>query len=158
MLEASINVSANDVDAMSARHSGAMPALPEPPPSSAYRYVADERRPVEILVFRMDPSDVEEFLRIDHDVWTLGEAATPGLAGIPFESKEVWLDDSRPGEVTIVFVWPTMADWDAVADPDFQQLLLSIFDERFGRPYELVREVHEERAKGIHRWSRFERT
>lgn len=134
-----------------------MAELPDPPPTSTYRYAAEESRPIEVLVFRMDPDDVDEFLRIDHEVWTLGEAATPGMGEIPFMSKEVWLDDSRPGEVTIVFVWPTMAHWDEVADPDFQTRLQSIFDERFGRPYELVREIHDERDRGIQRWSRFER-
>ena len=131
--------------------------LPTPPPPSAYRYVADERRPVEILVFAMDPADVDDFLRIDHEVWTLGEAATPGTNGVPFLAKEVWLDDSRPGEVTIVFVWPSMADWDTVADPGFQHELLAEFDKRFNRPYELTREIHDERNRGLHRWSRFER-
>ncbi len=131
--------------------------LPDPPDPARYRYVPGERRPVEILVFRVDPDDVEEFLRIDHEVWTLGEAATPGVDEIPFESKEVWLDDSRPGEITIVFVWPTMAAWDTVADPDLQARLTRAFDERFERPYELVREIHDERNRGLHRWSRFER-
>ena len=140
------------------RHSDGMAELPDPPPTTTYRYVADERCPIEVLVFTMDPVDVDRFLRIDHEIWTLGEAATPGMDEIPFVSKEVWLDDSRPGEVTIVFVWPTMADWEAVADPDFQARLQTIFDERFDRPYELTREIHDEREHGLHRWSRFERT
>ncbi|NCX05619.1 MAG: TIGR03792 family protein, partial [Actinobacteria bacterium] len=70
-----------------------------------YSYITDEERPVEVLVFRMDPTVVDEFIRVDHDVWTLGEAHMEGLADIPFLSKEVWLDSSKPGEVTIVFVW-----------------------------------------------------
>jgi hypothetical protein len=83
----------------------------------------------------MDPADVDDFLRIDH---------------------EVWLDESRPGEVTIVFVWPTMQDWVHVGQPAFQAQLQAVFDERFDRPYQLVREIHEERRRGLHRWSRFE--
>lgn len=130
--------------------------LPGPPPAS-YRYSPGEHRPVEILVFRVDPADVEDFLRIDHEVWTLGEAAIPGLDGIAFESKEVWLDDSRPGEITLVFVWPSIEAWDAVADPGLQDHLAAVFDERFDRPYRLVREIHVERARGLYRWSRFER-
>ena len=110
-------------------------SLPSPPDPSSYRYDADERRPVEVLVFTMDPADVDDFLRIDH---------------------EVWLDESRPGEVTIVFVWPTMQDWVHVGQPAFQAQLQAVFDERFDRPYQLVREIHEERRRGLHRWSRFE--
>ena len=129
--------------------------VPSPPPDS-YRYVADTRHPVEVLVFRVDPDDVEEFLRVDHEVWTLGEAATPGFDRIPFDAKEVWLDDSRPGEITIVIVWPSDAAWDAVGRPDVQEHLTAAFDERFGRPYRLVREIHDERRRGLHRRSRFE--
>lgn len=126
--------------------------------TSSYRYQRDERLPVEILVFRVDPDHVEEFLAVDHDVWTLGEAALPGFDRIPFLSKEVWLDDSRPGEITIVFVWESMDAWTAVGAEDIQQRLQAAFDERFGHPAELLRAIHEERAMGIHRWSRFERT
>jgi uncharacterized protein (TIGR03792 family) len=100
---------------------------------------------------------VDEFLRVDHEVWTLGEAATPGLDEIPFLSKEVWLDDSRPDEITIVFVWPSIGAWDTVADADFQERLTRAFDARFPHPYELVRAPHETSDRGIHRWSRFER-
>ena len=51
-----------------------------------YSYVSGERRPVEVLVFQMDPSVVDEFLAIDFEVWTLGEAQTPGLGRLPFLS------------------------------------------------------------------------
>jgi uncharacterized protein (TIGR03792 family) len=131
--------------------------LPEPPEPDTYAYVAHEQRPIEILVFEVDPADVDEFLRVDHEVWTLGEANTPGYDGIPFESKEVWLNDARPGEITIVFVWPDRGSWDVVGRPEFQQQLTAAFDRRFERPYRLVRAVHEEPDGAIHRWSRFER-
>lgn len=122
-----------------------------------YSYINNERRPVEVLVFRMDPSVVDEFIRVDHDVWTLGEALMPGLATIPFLSKEVWLDDSRPGEVTLVFVWDTQEQWDIVGETSFQQELQHIFDSRFPHPVELIRAPHEDSQFGIHRVTRFER-
>lgn len=122
-----------------------------------YRYVANERRPVEILVFRMDPQHVAEFIAIDHEVWTLGEALMPGLDDIPFLSKEVWLDDSKPGEVTLVFVWDTQAAWDQVGEASFQSALQKKFDERFPHPIELISAPHEESNFGIHRVTRFER-
>ena len=117
-----------------------------------------ERRPVEVLVFQVDPNDVEQFLQIDHEVWTLGEAASLGEGDIPFLSKEVWLNDERPGEVTIVFVWPDQAHWDAVGADAIQARLTSEFERRFPKPFELVRSIHEEQAFGVHRWSRFERS
>lgn len=122
-----------------------------------YSYINNERRPVEVLVFRMDPSVVDEFIRVDHDVWTLGEALMPDLATIPFLSKEVWLDDSRPGEVTLVFVWDTQEQWDIVGETSFQQELQHIFDSRFPHPVELIRAPHEDSQFGIHRVTRFER-
>ena len=122
-----------------------------------YSYINNERRPVEVLVFRMDPSVVDEFIRVDHDVWTLGEALMPGLSTIPFLSKEVWLDDSRPGEVTLVFVWDTQEQWDIVGETSFQQELQRIFDSQFPHPVELIRAPHEDSQFGIHRVTRFER-
>ena len=124
---------------------------------SGYRYTADERQPVEVLVFRVDPRHVDEFLRVDHEVWTLGEALAEGADRIPFLSKEVWLDDSRPGEVTLVFVWESMEAWESGDTDPLQSALQADFDARFPHEVELVRAVHEERDKGIHRWSRFER-
>jgi uncharacterized protein (TIGR03792 family) len=130
--------------------------FPERP--GAYRYTREERLPVEILVFQVDPDDVEEYLRVDHEVWTLGEAFHPELDHIPFVSKEVWLNDARPGEITLIFVFESMEAWNTVGADHIQAQLIAEFDRRFGRPHELVRAVHEEERFGIHRWSRFERT
>ncbi len=122
-----------------------------------YSYVEGERRPVEVLIFSMDPSVVDEFIKVDHEVWTLGEALMPSLSRIPFLSKEVWLDDSKPGEVTLVFIWDTQEEWDAVGETNFQQELQNLFDSRFPHPVQLVRALHEESQMGIHRVTRFER-
>ena len=113
--------------------------------------------PVEVLVFQVDPDHLDEFLHLDHDVWTLGEAFADPAAPIPFLSKEVWLDDSRPGEVTLVFVWESMEAWRSVDTEVLQRSLQDRFDREFEHPARLVRAVHEEHQRGIHRWSRFER-
>jgi uncharacterized protein (TIGR03792 family) len=123
----------------------------------SYRYITNERRPVEILVFRMNPQHVDEFIAIDHEVWTLGEALMPGLNDVPFLSKEVWLDDSKPGEVTLVFVWDTQDAWNRVGEPSFQAELQKQFDEKFPHPIELISAPHEDSRFGIHRVTRFER-
>jgi uncharacterized protein (TIGR03792 family) len=106
--------------------------------NAPYRYVSHERRPVEVLVFRMDPAHVEAYLAIDHEVWTRGEAFGEGFDRIPFLSKEVWLDDSRPGEVTLVFVWETLEALMAVGREAVQQVLQARFDALFPHPVELV--------------------
>ena len=124
---------------------------------SNFSYVSGERRPIEVLVFRMDPAVVEQFIRIDHEVWTMREAFMDGLTRIPFLSKEVWLDDSKPGEVTIVFVWDTQAEWDQVGASEFQQKLQAEFDALFPHTVELIAAPHEDSHFGIHRVTRFER-
>ncbi|MSO15744.1 MAG: TIGR03792 family protein [Ilumatobacteraceae bacterium] len=124
---------------------------------SQYSYITGEERPVEVLVFRMDPAVVEEFIRVDHEVWTLGEAHMEGPIDIPFLSKEVWLDTSKPGEVTIVFVWDTQDAWNIVGNTELQKKLQSEFDSRFPYPIELIAAPHEDSHFGIHRVTRFER-
>ena len=122
-----------------------------------FRYTKGERLPIEVLVFEMSPVHVEEYLAIDHEIWTLGEATLPGFDRTPFLSKEVWLDDSRPGRVTIVFVWESLEEWMRVGSPEIQQRLQAEFDARFKHPVKLVEAWHEDTNFGLHRWSRFER-
>lgn len=122
-----------------------------------YVYTRGERLPVEVLVFEMDPDHVAEYLTVDHDVWTLGEARLDP-DHIPFLSKEVWLDDAHPGRITLVFVWESLEAWMRVGADDVQSRLQAHFDERFPHPVRLVRAFHEESDHGIHRWSRFERS
>jgi uncharacterized protein (TIGR03792 family) len=122
-----------------------------------HSYAHNERLPVEVLVFEMDPAVVDEFLRIDHEVWTLGEAYLPGHDRIPFLSKEVWLDDANTGRVTLVFVWESRESWDRVGEPSIQARLQAEFDSRFPHEVRLVAAPHEDSDQGIHRVSRFER-
>jgi uncharacterized protein (TIGR03792 family) len=122
-----------------------------------FRYINSEKLPIEVLVFEMDPAHVDEYLAVDHEVWTLGEALLPGFEQIPFLSKEVWLDDSRPGRVSIVFVWESLEAWMRVGVKEIQQRLQAEFDARFNHPVKLVEAWHEDTNFGLHRWSRFER-
>ena len=122
-----------------------------------YRYTKGEKLPIEVLVFEMDPKHVEEFLVADHEVWTLGEAELPGFDQIPFLSKEVWLDDSWPGRVKLIFVWESLEAWMRVGITDIQKRLQAEFDARFKHPVKLVEAWHEDSNFGLHRWSRFER-
>jgi uncharacterized protein (TIGR03792 family) len=125
--------------------------------SNGYRYQSGERLPVEVMVFEVAPEHVEEFLAVDHEVWTLGEARTEGVDHIPFLSKEVWLDDAHPGRIILTFVWESIDSWQRVGEDHVQQALQASFDERFPHPVRLLRAFHEESDFGIHRISRFER-
>ena len=68
-----------------------------------YTYVKGEHYPVEHLVFETAPEHVQEFLDVDHQVWTLGEATTDLFDHIPFLYKEVWVNDNKPGEMHFIF-------------------------------------------------------
>jgi uncharacterized protein (TIGR03792 family) len=129
--------------------------FPERPDS--YRYTSGERLPVEILVFEVDPEHVDEYLRVDHEVWTLGEAFHPEVDHIPFLSKEVWLNDNRPGEVTLIFVFESMEAWERIGAGHIQAQIQAEFERRFPHRQTLVRAVHDEEQFEIHRWSRFDR-
>ena len=122
-----------------------------------FQYTPVEHFPVEVLTFEMDPDEVPEFLRIDHEVWTLGEAVLEGFERIPFLSKEVWLDEATPGRVTLVFVWESMESWERVAETGIQQALQRRFDELFGRQLLPVEVIDHRTGPRPHRWSRFDR-
>ncbi len=59
-----------------------------------YTFVKGEHYPVEHLVFETAPEFVEEFLEVDHEVWTLGEAESDLFDHIPFLYKEVWINET----------------------------------------------------------------
>ena len=122
-----------------------------------YTYTSGEHYPVEHLILETAPEHVEEFLEADHLVWTLGEAGCGLFDHIPFLSKEVWVNDHRPGEMHFVFVWESRESWRQVGSPQFQKELAARFEEQFPYPYRLVRCVEEEEHYGIHRYSLFER-
>ena len=122
-----------------------------------YTFTKNEHYPVEHLIFTTAPEHMEEFLKIDHEIWTLGEADTPGIDHIPFLYKEVWVNDNKPGEMHFIFVWESMESWKKCGQKEFQDLLVSKFDAKFKHPYKLTRAIHSEENFGIHRFSRFER-
>ena len=122
-----------------------------------YTYVKGEHYPVEHLVFTTAPEHMEEFLKVDHEVWTLGEAESTLFDHIPFLYKEVWINDHKPGEMHMVFVWESMESWEKMKDRELQERLAAAFDSKFPHPYQLIRCVEEEENFGIQRFSRFER-
>lgn len=67
-----------------------------------YTYTKGEHYPMEHLVFKVAPEDVERYLEVDHEIWTLKEAYAPGFDHIPFLYKEVWLNDNKPGEIHFI--------------------------------------------------------
>ena len=122
-----------------------------------YRYTSAERYPVEVLVFKIDPKDLDEFLEVDNEVWTLGEALSPAVDKVPFLSKEIWVNDNRPGIVTVVLVWENLELWEKIDTKEIQSELIARFEAKFTKPYKLLRVLQNEENYGMHRVSRFER-
>ena len=103
-----------------------------------YTYTKNEHYPMEHLVFKTAPEDVERFLEVDHEVWTLMEAYAPGFDHM-------------------IFAWESIEAWRKIDQKEYQAQLIQEFESRFGRPYELIRCVQNEENFGVHRYSRFER-
>ena len=127
-------------DATATKDAISTPITPSSSSSSKYKYFVAERRPIEVLVIVTAPEHVQEFIALDHEIWTLGEALCNLLPAvksddsssssassssakvavvqstIPFISKDVWLHDNRPGEITLVFTWESQSHWDGVDD------------------------------------------
>ena len=122
-----------------------------------YKYTKNEHYPVEQLVFKINPEDLDEFLRVDHEVWTLGEAFLDEVDRIPFLSKEVWINKNRPGIITVVFEWENRDEWLKVDTKPIQKQLIDLFNSKYTKPYKLLRCIENEENFGIHRVSRFER-
>jgi hypothetical protein len=129
-----------------------------------YKYIVNDdknkRNPVEVLIFSMKEEHVAEFLKIDHEVWTLGEAtyghgiavaesngssintSTSGsISGseIPFLSKEVWLDHNNPGIITMHFIWKNKQKWKEISSKSLQEYLQYEFHQRFLHEYKVIR-------------------
>lgn len=94
---------------------------------------------VEHLVFQVNPARLEEWLALDHELWTLGEAEQwPALV-----RKEVWLNAAMPGEVHCVLYWSDYDAWQAI-DPAWLAWNEQRFADRFGtEDARFVRADHE---------------
>ena len=93
----------------------------------------------EYLVFQVDPDRVDAFIELDHEVWTGYMEQFPA-----FISKDVWINESKPGEVSFIIYWNSYDEWKSIPVEDLIEKEKE-FDEIFGAEnYELVGEYHKE--------------
>ena len=102
---------------------------------------------VEYLVFEVAAEDQTEFIELDDQIWTAALRKQKG-----FVSKEVWIDENHPTQVTLVTFWASYDVWKAIPHSELQATEAR-FKAAFARPYKLVKELHK-----IHRWSRIKMT
>lgn len=97
---------------------------------------------IEELIFKVKPEFVDEFLKIDHEIWTAMLSSYPG-----FESKEVWVSKTNPGEITQVIYWSDYDLWKAIPEEDLMRTQKE-FDEAVGvGNYEWIGAPHDTNQK-----------
>jgi len=122
------------------------------------KYTINEKLPVEILQFYTKPEYVEEFIKVDYDIWTLKEAIDNNIAVYPFYAKEVWLNEQNPGEITIIHIWKSLELWKMLDQKEFQKKCIEEFNNNFKYPYRLLTNVHDQSFWSKYRYSRYEVT
>ena len=126
-----------------------------PAPHDSFTYTPSERLPIEVLVFRVDPAHVDEFLEVDHEVWTLGEALLPVLTASHFDQKrcglttQAWRNHAHL-RVGILEDWNVLQHYIQTAH---KQNLIAVFHTLSNSSLRRTKKV----TIGIHRVSRFER-
>lgn len=92
---------------------------------------------VEYLVFEVNPSKVKEFTQLEHEIWSQMLSEYPG-----FISKEIWLNEYKPSEVTVIIYWESIKLWKSVPEDAIMESIRK-FDEAIGAEnYKLVEERH----------------
>ncbi len=100
--------------------------------------------PVEYLVFQLENVEtIQSFVQLDHEIWTMFLKEYPD-----FVSKEVWVNDTTPGEVHSIIVWKTLDGWKSIPIEKLKQIT-AYFDKQYPYPYKIVRRLHKENEHGL---------
>ena len=95
------------------------------------------RDAVEYLVFQVEPDRVDEFVRLENEIWTNELMRQDG-----FISKDIWINESKPGEVSVIIYWKDFESWKNIPK-EVTEKLTRQFDDQFGaEDYQIIREVH----------------
>ena len=109
--------------------------------TASFGLLAQSQKPpmhqaVEFLIFEMEPELRDRFLQIDRQHWTETLRRQKG-----FISKEVWVDELHPGQVTFVTYWESKALWKAIPAYELAETDRR-FKAAFGHPFRLIEERH----------------
>ena len=102
---------------------------------------------VEFLVFEVASEQRDAFIKLDHEIWTSALRKQDG-----FVSKEVWVDETNPNQVTLVTYWSSYKLWKSIPHVELQATD-ERFKKAFGQPFKLIKELHK-----VHRWFRTKET
>lgn len=100
--------------------------------------------PVEYLVFQLeDPNTIEEFINCDFEVWTSFLKDCKG-----FVSKQIWVNDTTPGEIHAIISWKTVEDWKSIELDQLKEIDKK-FQEKYIHGFNISRRVHKEYSNGL---------
>lgn len=103
--------------------------------------------PLEYLIFQVeDPSEVDRFIKLDHEIWTMFLKEFPD-----FVSKQVWINDSNPGEVHSIISWKTMEGWKSIPVEELKKVDKE-FEQAFANNFKIVRRIHKECNHGMYEY------
>ena len=72
---------------------------------------------LEILTYEVDEEYRKEYLKMDHEVWSLGESKFPGYIG-----KDTWISKTYPNQITHIIYWESKAAWDSIPESVIHRL------------------------------------
>ena len=100
--------------------------------------VSQTRQAVEYLVFEVKPELKDRFIEAEHQIWTKILDSFPGLI-----SKEIWINDLKPNEVTVVIYWNSFEEWKAIPEEVLKEVEQE-FDDFFGEENYSFKEARHE--------------
>lgn len=81
------------------------------------KIVYDKPLFIEGLTFRMPEEKVEEYLKIEEDIWFADLCELPGFVG-----GETWVSQDKPGEVTCLYYWESEEAFRNAENSEFGQI------------------------------------
>ncbi len=109
------------------------------------------KQAVEVLVFDVKEDLRDEFIKLDHEIWTKYLSQKKG-----FIKKEIIVSEHEPTKVYSVIYWNTVEEWKSI---QLEELLKidKQFTEKFGAEnFSMVREIHNEHNTGLFKVVEFE--
>lgn len=88
---------------------------------------------IEVLVNEVEEGYMNQYLSMDHEIWTLEESKLPGYLG-----KDTWINKTYPNRVIHIIYWQNKEVWKNIS-PDFIEKLKRKADACF--PKEKVKRV-----------------
>ena len=94
---------------------------------------------LEYLIFEVSPALIDTFIDLDHRHWTLFLKDQPG-----FISKDVWVNRTKPGEVSTITCWRSKQDWEAVPVERVIEIGAKFQEALGAENFKLIKRVHEQ--------------